>query len=138
MARASKSKKAEEQQDKPATLPPEWQKVVDASAAAVEATMRRARPEPLTGIVHENGVAYVLEPIDPVQLTKDSHELALLLKGRDKIDSDRRQVAAAFKSKLADLDERITALAEELETGLRKRPAQQELPVSHTRVVGQP
>jgi len=104
--------------------PTEWQSAVDASAA---------KEAPKGGVVHEDGVPYVIEPLDDRAREVTAGEMARLVAERAQVREEKLQSARTFRDRLNGLDDRIGELAGEYNKRERKVPAQKTLPGTESR-----
>jgi len=109
MAKKTSSKKSK------GPAPEGWQGAVDASEAK-------------GGVVHEGGIPFVLEPLDNATLKTQAHEMARLVGERQAVREEYLDASRGFRDRLKGLDDRINEIAGEVESGVRKVPAQQSLP----------
>lgn len=100
--------------------PAEWQGAVDASEAKDE--------KPKGGVKHDGAGPFVEEPLDAETLAVQAHEMARLVGERTKVDQQRLDALRKYGKELKGLDDRIEKLAKEVESGVRRVPAQKDLP----------
>lgn len=98
--------------------PAEWQGAVDASDEVSKKT----------GVHHDGGIPMVTEALDAETLKVQAHEMARLVGERTKVRDEKLESMRKFNDKLRGFEERISELAGEVESGVRKVPAQRDLP----------
>ena len=81
-----------------------------------------------TGVVHEGGLPFVLEQLDNATLKTQAHEMARLVGERMAVREEYLDASRGFRDRLKGLEDRINEIAAEVESGVRKVPAQQNLP----------
>lgn len=118
------AKKSAPKSKKPRTAPAEWQDAVDASEEKNDGT---------GSAIDDNGVPYVIERLNPDERAVTAAEMARLVGERTEVNEDYLDTSRTFRKRLAGLDDRIRELATEYETGQRRVPAQQDLPMAGAR-----
>jgi hypothetical protein len=100
--------------------PAQWQKAVDAS---------KEQDNDGTGVVHEDGVPMILEKLSADARAVTAAEMARLIGERTEVNEEYLDESRKFRKRLGGLDDRIRELATEYESGMRKVPAQKDLPL---------
>lgn len=90
---------------------------------AVDASARKN-----SGVKHDGAGPYVEEPIDGETLRVQAHEMARLVGERAKVRDQKLDALRKYNDKLKGFDDRISELASEVESGVRRVPAQKTLP----------
>lgn len=105
--------------------PAEWQGAIDASDAQ-EANEPKGSKK--SGVHHDASGPYVTEALDDSTLKVQAHEMARLVGERTKVRDEKLEVLRKYNDKLKGFEDRIAQLADEVESGVRKVPAQKSLP----------